>query len=484
MHFEYRSVTTDLLGEWRKIWPGLRDEIDALVLVAFRLLVYRLDQRGFFLIPRQVQKALMASLRPEELPADLTIFLKARESKHTPEFVKVFAGKVDDRLASDDLHSMAILAFAIDATFGATLSDYLNKRWHDTRQGVAKAVNAANRVLMGEPGTHRPMILVRSSQRYWSGKKGVVPEFLGRLQATASNFKYLLPVTTQLSRVDYSAFGSGCGPKLTVALLPAKAPLPAKVPLSDIQAITTDVAENGIELFRFKPWEDLSPELQKPHTELADRIARYVRDTPDVSDTVHIVAAPELILAPQSHDSIIEAIASRKNAAWIVFPGTYHLERGKAVVNQAPIYVGGVLKQADLTSPVSAVKRTAFKFVIPGSAGEYVEDLDGSVCSVHLVDSNAGRIAVMICLDYLVPDIRSEVVSMGTDHLFILAMSDETGGKFKRAREIASDFRTGSYLVNAFTKTSWHAEYRKPLKDTRANSAGDEQPCVRILEPE
>lgn len=467
MLFEYRSVTNDLQGKWQKSWPGLRDEIDALVLVAFRLLVCRLDQDSFFLIPSQID-----AHRDCEHPLELTILLGTRDSRQAAGFAQIVA----DRLGSDHLSPTAMLTFAIDATLGAEFAGHLDTGDRDHLQIVAKAVNAANRVLR-ELGTDRPTILVRSPRRYWSGKQDAAPDFLGPLQTTASNFHHLLPVATQLSRVDYSAVGSGCAPKLTVALWPAKAPL------IDSPAITTRTDENGTVWFRFKRWEDLRPDLQEPHTALADRIARYVREAPDVFDSAHIVAAPELMLAPQSHDSIIDAIASRKNAPWIVFPGTYHIESGNTVVNQAPIYVGGALEQTELASPVSAVKRTAF--VISGKEGSYVEDLDGSVCSLHLVDSNVGRIAVMICLDYLVPALRRTVVEMGADHLFVLSMSPDGGGKFKRAMDIETDFQTGSFLVNAYTETSWRAEHRRPLKDRVINPeqpAGDEQPWVYILE--
>ena len=461
-------MTTDLPSKWRDIWPGLREEIDALVLVAFRLLVFRLDLDSFFENSRQVEDASGGLF---QVPVVLTKLLRP-----APQDASAFARIVDDQLASDDLNLSAMLAFAINKIWGAALSDSLDRGY---RQRVARAVNTANRALRGL-GPHRPVVLVRSSRRYWPGKENVVDEFLGPLQRTASNFTHLLPVSTHLNRVDYSAVsagGSECTPGLKIALWPAEAPT------FDSPAITAYTTKNGTVRFSFKCWDNLTQEVRQQHITLAEQIAGYVRDSPDIVDMVNIIAAPELMLAPQAHDSIIKAIASREHAAWIVFPGSYHIERESGVVNQAPIYVGGALEHADLTSPVSAMKRTAFEFVIPGSAAKHIEDLDGTVCSVHLVDTKVGRIAVMICLDYLVPDLRNDLVSMETDHLFVLSMSPDSGTKFATAMDEAASFWTGSFFVNAFAGNSKRTGYREPLKGNGVNwepPVGDAKPLIYI----
>jgi hypothetical protein len=446
-------------------------------LVAFRVLVCWLDQNAFFQHPVKVCEARAKSHLPEQL-ATLS-------RTRAPERARALAELVDAHLASlpDKPEPVAEFAFAIDAEFGLTLAKCLGIGDRSHMQIVARAVNTANRLLMGEGGAEKkPIILVRSPQRYWEQHQNVVSPFPRDLQDTPSSFRYLLPVTTQLSRVDYSAVGRVCAPKLTVALWPAEAPS------MDSAAITRSAARNGIVPFRFTRWENLPPELQEPHTDLAARIAEYVCTAPDVVDTVHIAAAPELMLAPQCHDSITKAIATRRSAAWIVFPGSYHIERGEGVVNRAPIYVGGVLDQSDLTSdpgrgPVAAVKR--IPVVIPGSGGDCVEDIDGSTCSVHLVDTNVGRIAVMICRDFLDPALRNEVVLMGTDHLFVLSMSPDHGTKFETAMDETSNFGTGSFLVNAFTGKSWRVGHRKPLKEAQAIwelPAGEGQHCALVLE--
>jgi hypothetical protein len=457
--------------KWQDVWPGLCDQIDALVLVAFRMLVCQLDEGRFFLKPPDLIDEVRRQAKP---PAELTTLLRTHDSMHTAAFARL----VHDRLVACDDASLAELAFAVDLEIGPVLSEHLRSGDRTRQQAVAQAVNAANRALM-QLGPERPVILVRSPQQFWSRKKKVVPMFsLG----TPSKFKHLLPVLTKLSRVDYSVLGGGGKRKLTVALWPAAAP-----PITS-RALTRRKINKVTVLFRFKSWDDLLKKLQAQQMSLAARIADYVSNARDVMDAVYIVAAPELMLAPQSHGTVNAAVASRRNAAWIVFPGSYHIDHGEEVINQASIRIGGILDKRDLTTApsggaVSAVKHNSFATDYKGVC--YREEISGEFSSVHLLDTCVGRIAVMICLDFLDDNRRAEVVSMGIDHLFVLSMSPDSGSKFKIAMDAASNYQTASFFVNAFTGSSRPAGYRKPLKKARviwrrACVAG--QPCVFVLE--
>jgi hypothetical protein len=426
---------------------------------------------------------------------------------HTPgaQFTDAFADLVGGHLRSVDDQRVGKFAAAIDTEFGGTLSGNLRSDDRSETRIVARAVNVANRVLMQGPCLQKPMVLVKSPLRYWQQYPDLVPPFPGGLQNLSNAFGNLLPLRTEFNWVDYSVvfddreisvLDQVVPPRLRVALWPDKAPG------FDSDAIAKGKArENGDVPFYFTPWESLG-ELQAKHTGLAGRIASYIRADPDERGMVHIAAAPELTMAPQSHQCIIEAIATRRDAAWIAFPGTYHIVSDGNVTNRGSIYVGGALHQKDLnrapgSGPISAIKGTAVEIPDRNRKVTYFEDIEGAECSVHVLDCRAGRIAVMICRDFLDDDLRNQVVSMGIDHLFVLSMSGDSGVKFETAMDSASNYGTGCFLVNAFTekssdaaqsgppKRSWEAAHRAPLRDPLeghpdpwVHAPADGLPCV------
>jgi len=439
------------------------------MLVAFRLLVCWLEERGFSRRPGWISKTLRRPTPSPELGPLLYMLL------HTPgaQFTDAFADLVGGHLGSVDDQRVGKLASAIDTEFGGTLSGNLRSDDRSETRTVARAVNVANRVLMQGPCLQKPMVLVKSPLRYWRQHPDVVPPFPGGLQNLSNAFGNLLPLRTEFNRVDYSVvFGDReisvldqvVPPRLCVALWPDKAPS------LDSGAITKGrETENHDVSFYFAPWELLG-EVQARHTGLAERIAAYIRAAPDDPGTIHIAAAPELTMAPQSHQCIIEAIATRRYAAWIAFPGTYHIVSDGNVTNRGSIYVGGALRQKDLncapgSGPISAIKGTAVE--IPDGKVTYFEDIEGAECSVHVLDCRAGRIAVMICRDFLDDDLRNQVVSMGIDHLFVLSMSRDSGFKFETAMDSASNYGTGCFLVNAYTEEAPDAAYSGPPKRPR-----------------
>jgi hypothetical protein len=447
----------DLQAAWLRVWPRLRDDIDSLLLVAFRVLVMCLDRHGFFRQPSSTIEVRVQSV----LPHHLMILLRTNDPRH----VRMFASLVTARLELRGLHHAAELAFAIDAEFGLKLSRSLATGKRTALQNVSQAVNSANTVLMEQLRQDRPMILVRPPNRYWSKRERVVPEFPLERQGTATNFLHLLPTSTSLKRVHYSAVGGGLQERLIVALWPVKAPSIKS------HAISKSAIKNGRVHFYFKCWDNLPEIHQQQQRSFANQLADYIRNEgSDTFNTVHIVAAPELTLAPQSIGPIISAVATRRNAAWIVFPGSYHIEKGEGVINQAPICVGGVLDQNDLAGDPLYADSAAVKcvpVVFPHGPRNFVENIDGRESLTHLLDTSVGRIAVMICRDFLEENLRNQIVEMCADHLFILSMSPDSGIKFKTAMESVSNFRTGCFFVNAFSDVRRRAAHRQPLRGAR-----------------
>jgi hypothetical protein len=257
------------------------------------------------------------------------------------------------------------------------------------------------------------------------------------------------------------------------------------------RAIKKSIAKNGHVSFCFRGWDDLPKTHQKQHRSFANLIANYIHnEASDAFDTVHIVAAPELTLAPESLNSVVTAVETRRNAAWIVFPGSYHIEMKEGIINRAPVYIDGVLHRADLAgssvdAPMAAVKCTPF--VLTRGRRKYVEDIDGRESLTHLLDTSVGRIAVMICRDFLEENLRNEIVSMCADHLFVLSMSPDSGIKFETAMNSTSNFRTSCFFVNAFTAESPRAAHRAPLKREKVKwmpQVSEERHWTFVLEPE
>lgn len=482
---EHVGFVPDLRAAWQNASSKLGDDVDSLVLVAFRVLVLHLEQHGFFHQPPSAEIRRDKS----ELPLHLIFLLRGKNSKARARYLPGFIDFVTALLDARRLNQAAKLASAIDEHFGRALSSNLKPR-HDLTvsqglQAVTHAVNAANRLLTGDLLGSRPIILVRPEERYWAKREGVVPDFPLSPQRIAKNFFHLLPTETRLKRVHYSAL-EGMSPKrLVVALWPLKAPL-----LSS-SVINKMPETNGRVHFYFKSWNDLPEDDQKDQISFAKLIAGYIRDeTLDAADTVHVVAAPELTLAPESLEPIITAVEDRTHAAWIVFPGSYHIETERGIINQAPIYVGGALSQKATSGTVlhagtAAVKQTPF--VLPEHASTYVEDIERSGSLTHLLDTSIGRIAVMICADFIEENLRNEVISMCVDHLFVLSMSPDRGPKFAGAMDAASNYRTSCFYVNAFTSDSRRAAHRVPLRKEEViwmPSNSQHRHYSLILEPE
>ncbi|MBI5921296.1 MAG: hypothetical protein HY847_06555 [Betaproteobacteria bacterium] len=468
-------MITDLPDIWRRTSSLLNEEVDAIVLVAFRLLFYRLEDDGFF----PGSPGLIDTVRGEApVPRELKTLMRNGESGDVQTFVRL----VEDRLISRDTRAVASLAFAIDRVYGPYLSESLKDGDPGRQRIVAEAVNAANRALRLE-GLHA-IVLVRL-QRYWSKYENYAPEIPP--QDFPSEFLHFVPLTTKLSRVDYSRI-HGSDPRMIVVAL-----WPVEGPKFGDPELNVSPPVSGMSKFRFKPWKDLPTGNQAQHQSFANRIAKYVTSADDARGLIYVVAAPELMLAPEVHRTINEAVATRRNAAWIVFPGSYHFELGKHVVNLAVMHVGGVINKNDLfvdhaCGAVAAVK--GIPFVERYQGLEYVEDIDRTASSIHVLDSPIGRIAVMICRDFLEGRLTEEVLSMGIDHLFVLSMSPDSGFKFETAMEGASNRLTGTFVVNAFTKRDskfFDAGYRKPLKDERVvrkPPTSDEPFCVVVLKPD
>jgi hypothetical protein len=468
----------DFHAAWQNAWPTLRDDVEPLILVAFRVLVCFLDQHGFF-----SQPSFMDVQAQSKGPPQLIALLGTNDLTRVPEF----ANLVHAHLYQQNLNEAAELAFTIDEKFGQKLSTSLSRNDPTAWQNVSRAVNRANSVLMGEHSGPRPMILVRPLERYWSklDPERVVAKFPLAPQGTATRFLHLLPTTSGLKHVHYSAVGSALKQRLTVALWPVKAPSIAS------RAITKSRAKNGRVPFYFKCWDDLPKKHQKEQTSLATSIADYIQhEARDDLDTVHIVAAPELTLATESLSSIIEAIETRRNAAWIVFPGSYHIRKQGGIINRAPVYLGGVLRQTDFAAGSPHTDTAAVKsipVVFPDHHRKFVEEINGDESFTHLLDTSIGRIAVMICRDFLDDDLRTEVVRMDVDHLFVLSMSPDSGVKFRTAMDITSNYRSACFFVNAFTGKSPHAAHRAPLKKKKVKwmRKGTEKPYWSIdLKPQ
>src|SRR5207248_7752305 len=126
----------------------------------------------------------------------------------------------------------------------------------------------------------------------------------------ASNFLHLLPLTSSLKRVRYSAVGSALQPqKLNVTLWPVQAPSIRS------RAIRKTRAKHGRIQFHFKRWDNLPKTHQQQQSAFANLIKDYIlNEGSDDRDTLHVIAAPELTLAPESIDSIIQAVETRRNA--------------------------------------------------------------------------------------------------------------------------------------------------------------------------
>jgi hypothetical protein len=474
----------DFQAAWRNVWPRLQNDVDSLILFAFRVLVSYLDQHGFFRQPPSTIRDVKAADRRH--PELMALVRRENERRLFPALVPPFAELVYARLDSNSLDQVAQLAFAIDEYFGRKLSRGIGKGKTSDLQKVTRAVNGANSVLLKQRADVKPIILVRLPERYWSKRKGVVPKSHHESQGTDTHFTYLLPTVTRLKRVQYSAVGGGPTQKLIVSLWPVEAPSIGS------GAIKTGKAADGRASFYFRCWRDLPENQKERQTNFANLIADYIRnDAPDALDTVHIIAAPELTLAPQSHDSIVTAVETHRKSMCIVFPGSYHIEMKQGVINRAPIYVGGVLHQTDLTGdsedpPTAAVKHRPFAFT--HGAIDFREDIDGRESLTHLLDTSVGRIAVMICRDFIEDVLRTDVVSMCVDHLFILSMSPDSGRKFETAMESASNYRTGCFFVNAFTKNvDRRAAHRAPLVGKRVewmSPDNAERYWAIVLEPE
>lgn len=489
----------DLRKAWLRAWPGLSHNADALILVAFRILVAYLDQHRFFRQPSHVIAAAQVRNRHLACPRELVEILRARP----PRGIQPFADLVSAILDPSSLPRAAELAFVIDRELGGLLSDILRHggrvtllksfrneaSGHGRLQRVVDAVNVANSVLMEQAFGGRLIILVRHQKRYWSKREDVVQQFHLLPQGTATNFTYLLPTTTSLGHVHYSTLGGEPEQKLVVTLWPVGAPSLKS------RAITKNRAQQEYVPFYFKRWESLPKTYQNQQRRLANLIADYIyKEADDAFNTVHIVAAPELTLAPEAHAPIIAAVETRTNAAWIVFPGSYHVEAEGGIINRAPIYLGGVLHSTALTGGhlnphAAAVKCTPVVF--PVRARSYIEDIDGRESLTHLLDTSVGRIAVMICRDFLEDALRAEIVSMDADHLVVLSMSPDSGKKFIDAMENVSHYRTSCFLVNAFTnrrevnRPPLKAAHRAPLKGKAVEwMPEDEGVCwVLTLEP-
>lgn len=471
-------MATDLASTWRRTWPALQTQIEALVLVAFRLLYCRMEERRFF--PGSA-RAIDEARRNAWAPRELGTLLRTRDSLHAT----AFADAIHDRLAAPFDATVASLAYGLDRDLGLLWSKDDRRGDRVCLKATADAVNAANRTLR----EHRPgaIVLVRPKQQFWERHPRVVGKFPLELQDPPSTFKALMGLTTSFNRVDYSTIGGGNPRLVTVALWPTVAPK-----MNSPALIMSGFGPGKIG-FRFKLWKDLPPALQADQRSLADRIAAYVNGARDAMGTVHIVAAPELVLAPEAHHTINAAVATRRSAAWILFPGSYHVEAEEGVINRAVMRVGGMIDKNDLFidpvgGAVAAVKRTPFNF--PDGGGlQYVEDIDGSTSCVHVLDTDAGRIATMICRDFIDVGLTKEVVSMGVDHLFVLSMSPDSGTKFEHAMEVASDYRTATFLVNAYTPAGSAfvcAGLREPLKHGRVSwkRPTERTPyCVFTLKP-
>lgn len=478
----------DFRAAWENAWPKLLNDVNALVLVAFRVLVLYLEQHGFFNRPRSAEY-----LQDKELPQPLRKLYRNGKRIFVPEFVALVSAHLDPR----KLDQAAELASAIDLLFGSKLSaplrtfsvppgDPRRGSVSDSLQDLTQPVNEANRVLMGELSGLRPIILIRPPEPYWAMRKDVVPEFLLEPQTIASRFHHLVPTETRLSRVCYSALGANRPQRIVVALWPVE------WPGLDSPMIKQGTEKDGEVPFYFTKLDELSGSDQQNQVKFAKKIADYIGDESlDVDGTVHIVAAPELTLAPESLDPIIAAIKSRRNAVWIVFPGSYHVEADLGIINEAPVYVGGMRDptrslRSTLHLNTAAVKNTPVVFAV--GPRRYVEGIDGRKSLTHVLDTSIGRIAVMICFDFIKDDLRNDVVSMCADHLVVLSMSpDKSGRKFAGAMEGVSNYRTSCFYVNAFKYKSRRAAHRLPLTTQKVKwmSPNSKHTHHRIvLEPE
>lgn len=451
---------------WRKNAPALRKHPDTLALVAFRLLVYFLEMDDFFLRSAQeIVEIKISCVLPRE-------FHPIVHRTDDPDQIDDFISAVSSLLATPNAISIAQVVFALDEVLGKNLAAGLLRMHIAGGMGAhipkeVDAINLANRILLRTLRLDR-VVLLRPSKPYWKPRRNTIPPFYRGPQHLTCRFGYLLPGKIGLSALDYSYLerpSHSRTKQCIVALWPVK--------IKSINScFDTLPGDDGETLFRFKRWENLGEDVKTEHEALVNKISTYIAEAQDTSDRIYIVAAPELVLAPQSLAEIGAAAASRRDSNWIIFPGTYHIDHGKDVINIGSIFVGGKLDEMYLAQgsqgPISAIKRTPF--VVPYDGTMMIENIIGTASSVHVLDTAAGRLAVMICRDFLEEDVRHEIALLGLDHLFVLSMSPDTGKKFTTAMDAVSDLGVASFFVNAgfdapgFPAERIYAAFRKPIR--------------------
>jgi predicted amidohydrolase len=147
-----------------------------------------------------------------------------------------------------------------------------------------------------------------------------------------------------------------------------------------------------------------------------------------------IVVFPELCISRNQLDAVRTWTAANKS---LVIAGTHYHSDEKGRFNRCPISFNGEIQYQDkiVTSPREKTVYTSVRDIIGGDTLRIFEN------------SPAGRLGVLICADFLEPEIRTKAIELQLDIVFIVAMQGDSSRYHPVVNSLIDESKGGLYAI-------------------------------------